>query len=100
MQQFTSKHKCEDAGVHAAAIGIGVATAVDWNEWRSVIPWYQAIVLLSESQPAQADWRPVVLATARMGNPEGQETNVAQQQTLTSELQKQQPAEDSAWGAH
>ncbi len=65
-----------------------------------VIPWYQAIALPSESQPAQADWRPVVLEEALMGNQEGQEMNVALQQTLTSEQQKQQPAEDSAWGAH
>ena len=66
----------------------------------SVIPWYQAIALLSENQPAQADWRPVVPEEALMGNQEGQETNVALRQTLTSEQQKQQPAEGSAWGAH
>ena len=65
-----------------------------------VIPWSQAIALLSESQPAQADWGPFVLEEALMGNQEGQETNVALQQTLTSEQQKQQPAEGSAWGAY
>ncbi len=37
MQQLNSKHKCEDACVHAAAIGIGVAIGVDWNEWRHTL---------------------------------------------------------------
>ena len=37
MQQLSCKHKLQAAVVYAAAVGIDVATGVDWNEWRHTL---------------------------------------------------------------